>query len=299
MKDIDVDSTGALIATASADGTCRVFDTRRNLTPTHRFAPAGGGVLTSVKHHPFSLILATARAFDVHVWDLKTSSQIASVSLKASVSSMCWLPGPRNADDRTLALAARDATLTVWDGMNEITVSSKEDLETLTLLPPADDGSRQFASAGADGVVRAWRYADGKVHRAATEDCSKTGPLESLSRIENDLVVTGHDRSVRFVDCITLKETRHAVCGGDDEVLDAAFLNDGKRLALATPSETVRIVDTHDWRTTFLSGHADAVLAVAACDEYVASASKDRTAKIWRESSSRMGPHEYVRGPRR
>ena len=62
VKDIDVDSTGALIATASADGTCRVFDTRRNLTPTHRFAPAGGGVLTSVKHHPFSLILATARA---------------------------------------------------------------------------------------------------------------------------------------------------------------------------------------------------------------------------------------------
>ena len=50
---------------------------------------------------------------------------------------MCWLPGPRNADDRTLALAARDATLTVWDGSNETTVSSKEDLETLTLLPPA------------------------------------------------------------------------------------------------------------------------------------------------------------------
>ncbi len=287
VKDIDVDSTGALVATAAADGTCRVFDSRRNLTPTHRFAPAGGGVLTAVKHHPFSLILATARAFDVHVWDLKSSSQIASVSLKASVSSMCWLPGPRNADDRTLALAARDATLTVWDGMNETTVASKEDLETLALLPPADDGGRQFASAGADGLVRAWRYADGKVHRAAAEASATTGPLESLARFENDLVVTGHDRSVRFVDCITLKETRHALCGGDDEVLDAAFLNDGKRLALATPSETVRIVDTHDWRTSFLSGHADAVLAVASCDDYVASASKDRTAKIWRESSGR------------
>ena len=94
---------------------------------------------------------------------------------------MCWLPGPRNADDRTLALAARDATLTVWDGMNEVTVSSKEDLETLTLLPPADDGSRQFASAGADGVVRAWRYADGR-YIGPAEDCSTTGPLESLAR---------------------------------------------------------------------------------------------------------------------
>ena len=121
-------------------------------------------------------------------------------------------------------------------------------------------------------MVRAWRYADGKVHRAYNEESAMTGPLESLSRIENDLVVTGHDRSVRFVDCMTLKETRSSICGGDDEVLDAAFLNDGKRLALATPSETVRIVDTHDWRTTFLSGHADAVLAVASCDDYVASA---------------------------
>ena len=47
-------------------------------------------------------------------------------------------------------------------------------------------------------------------------------------------------------------------------------------------------IDTHDWRTTFLSGHNDAVLAVASCDEYVASASKDRTAKIWRETSSQV-----------
>lgn len=287
VKDIDVDSTGALIATASSDGTCRVFDSRRNLTPTHRFAPPGGGVLTAVRHHPHALILATARAFDAHVWDLKTSSQLAEISLQASVAALCWLPGARNTDDRTLALAARDATLSVWDGQDTATVSSKENVETLTLLPPADDGSRQFASGGHDGIVRAWRWAEGTLRKGSTEKAALTGPLEHLSKIENDLMVTGHDRSVRFVDAVTLKASRASFCGGDDEVLDAVFLADGARLALATPSETVRIVDTTSWRTQFLRGHTDAVLAVASCDDYVASASKDRTAKIWRETNER------------
>ena len=137
----------------------------------------------------------------------------------------------------------------------------------------------------------------------AGEAAAASGPLAALAAAGATLVAVGADASCRFLDARSLAASRRALCGCDDEILDVAYARAGDDaagdvLAIATNSERLRVVDAATWSTTFLSGHADTILAVDCLPELglLATASKDKTCRVWELRDGAYEPRAVLVG---
>lgn len=95
------------------------------------------------------------------------------------------------------------------------------------------------------------------------------------------------DQNIIFHSLVTGEPTRQIV-GFNDEIIDATYLSQPSssihsHLALATNSNLIRMYSTTTFDVRLLSGHKDMVLCLDKSIDYrwLASGSKDRTARIW------------------
>lgn len=157
VRSFAFDSTGALLATASADRNVMVWDVdHRNLTHAFR---GHRHVVTCVTFHPQTgrhTLLSGDESGVINRWNLKTRALSRSVDAHASAVTAIVIT-----DDGTRAVSTgRDSVFCIIDLShqqhdNELTVlrsvAAGERLESIVLLSNA-----LFATAGERGTVRSW-----------------------------------------------------------------------------------------------------------------------------------------------
>ncbi|WFD00879.1 U3 small nucleolar RNA-associated protein 13 [Malassezia yamatoensis] len=308
---MSTDPTSALLALGSTDGSVKVYDIARGYT-THVFA-GHGGVISALawqvqKQNKTRSVHLYTGCIDgkVRMWDLNGSSKSASkptavLSGHAGVVRAVSI----SPDGRTLISGARDQTVAIYSQNDfrwerrEIRVIG-ERIEAARFLT-----SNLFYTAGSSGMLRVWSTESdapiasqtAALDQQAEEDDELSGLVDACyAQAVNTIVGITASQEFAFIhvdyDPLRLELIRQMV-GYNDEIVDLAVLqrDDKPLLAVASNNSLIRIycmdADNHD--VMLLPGHHDMVLSLDTCNNHqlLASASKDRTVRIWAPTGTR------------
>jgi WD40 repeat protein len=268
---------GRRLASASLDGTVRVWDTATgNETLTFK---GHTGPVVGVAFSPDGKQLASASGDrTVKVWDAATGQEtLAFKRHKDPVLGVAFSP-----DGRQLASASGDQTVKVWDAATgQVFHTLKGHTGPVRGIAFSPDG-KQLASAGGDRTVKVWDAATGQELRTLKEH---TGAVYcvAFSPDGKQLASASWDLTVKVWDATTGQKLR-TLEGHAYGVLGVAFSSDGKQLASASRDRTVKVWDLATGQETLtLKGHTDRVSGVAFSPDgrRLASAGQDGTVRVW------------------
>ena len=307
---------GSWIATASKDGTVRIWDTatwqqRAVLTghdegPLMATAPDGSWLAT------------TSRDETVRIWDTVTGQKLAVLACHRSTVRakrvLYTIAGEKDAIPRlyagvsTVAVASdgswlataceRDWRVRIWDTATWQQRATISDTNGSPSYPPtgvpgvaaaAQDGTWVATTSG-DETVRIWDTATWQQHSTHT---GHRGRVSAAQMAPDDSWLATGDRygSVRVWDTATWREqatliTSQSHAGRDFEQVTVRIPPDGSWLAIACGrDQAVGIWDTASWQQrAVLTGHRRRVfeMAVSPDGSWLATASgRDRGVRIW------------------
>ena len=268
---------GRLLATASEDGTARLWDpaTGEHLRTLAGHADGVRGVAFS----PDGRLLATASAdLTARVWDPATGQHLRTLTGHTnSVWSVTFSP-----DGRLLATASTDGTARVWDpatGKHLRTLAGYAGRVRDVAFSP--DG-RLLATASTDQAARVWDPAVGQHLRTLTGHANGVWGV-AFSPDGRLLATASRDGTARVWDPATGEHLR-TLAGHTNSVWRVAFSPDGRLLATTSTDLTARLWDPaagQHLRT--LAGHVGRVRGVAFSPDgrLLATTSDDNTARLW------------------
>ncbi|WP_432084203.1 NB-ARC domain-containing protein [Streptomyces sp. WAC 04229] len=275
VHDAAVAPDGTWLATASEDGTARIWD------------PSTGREIACLTGHtdkayrvaiaPDGTWLATAgRDRTVRIWDRDTGREIRRLTGDTGpVHDVAVAP-----DGTWLATAGDDGTVRIWDPATGQETARVPRVSPLThRLAISPDGT-WLAVTGSDGNVRIWDRVTGQVTACLTGHKGAVRGL-AVARDGTSLVTAGADRTVRIWNVPTGRETA-CLTGHTDHAGDAAVSPDGTWLA-TTGDNTVQIWDRATGRkAASLPGPAFSVNSVAIAPDgtWLATTGGNR-AQIW------------------
>jgi WD40 repeat protein len=300
VNDVAFSPDGTRLATASLDGTAKVWDAATGgvlftLEPGKADA-ASAGNLYSVAISPDGAQLALAgEAGVVTLWDALTGQ--AQFSLPAqgepsAIYSLAFSP-----DAKRLAAASGDGAVRVWElgtASLSLTVPIQLSLppDMLTLINVHDvafspDGTR-LATLGHDNTVQIWDALTGR------ELLTLAGHTEvvlalAYSADGTRLATASYDTTTKVWDAGSGAELL-TLAGNTARNTGVAFSPDGMRLAVVSDDGTAKVWDASSGQQLFtLAGHTSAIRAVAFSPDgaHIATASDDATARIWQAAPSR------------
>ncbi|AJE40855.1 nSTAND1 domain-containing NTPase [Streptomyces nodosus] len=277
VRDIAWSDDGQLLATASRDGTARVYEARsgRQLY----VLPCEGAMVESVSFSPDATRLATAgRDQVVRIWDVTSGEPVRHLVGAGDIGrQVAWSP-----DGVQVAATFKDQVVRVWEAgtgrlVRELT-GHTGDVWGITWSP---DGSR-LATASHDRTVIVWDAVTG------SPTMTLTGHSEFVEGItwspDGESLATGSgDHTARIWDARTGAQ-RLLLRGHTDYVWNPAFSPDGRFLATPSSDRTVRVVRTEDAKVVaVLRGHTDTVWTVvwSPLGTRLATASTDGTGRVW------------------
>ncbi|MFD6326429.1 AAA family ATPase [Streptomyces sp. NPDC058442] len=277
VRDIAWSADGRLLATASRDGTARMYqaESGRQLC----VLPCDGAMVESVSFSPDGSRLATAgRDQVVRVWDVASGAPVRQLTGAGDIGrQVAWSP-----DGTRVAATFKDQVTRVWEADTGCLVQElRGHTGDVWGVAWAPDGSR-LATASHDRTVIVWDAATG----AATT--TLTGHTEFVEGIawspDGECLATGSgDHTARIWDART-GALRLLLRGHTDYVWNPAFSPDGRLLATPSSDRTVRIVRTEDAKeVAVLRGHTDTVWTVvwSPSGTRLATASTDGTGRVW------------------
>ena len=271
---------GSRLATASDDGTVRIWDANGAADPvvlTH----VDGDRWHTVAWSPDGKRLAGgSRDRTVTVWDAETWAALGVLTgHEDSVGALAWSP-----DGDRLATGSSDRTVRIWDAEThaEVTVLTGHELPVWALA--WSPGRRQLASASDDGMVRVWSLTPGgrttelSGHRASV-------PSVAWSPDGRRLVSVSEDRTALVWNIADAEEE------GDEPqsrkltsltpLTCVTYAPDGRHIAVGDDDCTVRVWDADTGEESLLIGHTDSVNGIAWHGHRIATVSRDRTVAIW------------------
>jgi WD40 repeat protein len=277
VRDIAWSPDGRLLATASRDGTARVYDARSGRPVL--VLPSDGAMVESVAWSPDSAQVATAgRDHVVRIWDAVSGEPVRLLAGAGDIGrQVAWSP-----DGSHIAATFKDRVVRVWEARTGRLVHELrghgDDVWGVAWAP---DNSR-LASASHDQTVIVWDRATG------TATVTLTGHTDFVEGIawspDGCRIATGSgDHTARIWDAET-GGLRLLLRGHTDYVWNLAWSPDGRMLASASSDRTVRIVDAEDAKVlAVLRGHTDTVWGVTWSPDgtQLATGSTDGTGIVW------------------
>ncbi|MFE3527099.1 helix-turn-helix domain-containing protein [Streptomyces sp. NPDC059161] len=280
---------GTTLASASSDGTVRLWDPRsRRATAT---LSGHTGAVTAVTYSPDGTRLATAGADGtVRLWDAAAHRMTATLpGHQGAARAVAFSP-----DGRTLVSGGVDHTVRLWnlpDGTLRAVLTGHSDTVTSVAFSP--DG-HNVASAGADRTVRVWDVTDSQPPLVLTGHSDQVLGV-AFSPDGHTLASGGADRTVRLWN-LPDGTTRAVLTGHSDDVNAVTFTRTGDTVISASGDGTVKLWDAVNRRiVATLSGHTDYVLAVAAGPgERLATAGFDQSVVLWDPGRSALTARPFT-----
>ncbi|KAK4078309.1 uncharacterized protein Triagg1_3325 [Trichoderma aggressivum f. europaeum] len=240
---------GRLLASASYDGTIKLWDTATGRC-TATLVSEG---IFAVCFSPDSRRLASTSQKQIKLWNPITGSCIMTLDGHYNVvKDISFAP-----DGRRLASAAHDRTVKLWD------TETGDCIETLL-------GHRSFWLEGV----------------SFAPDNRRLASVTNEERIDGPYVISC-DHTIKLWDTV-VGNCIITFTGHDDKINAIRFMPDGRWLASASNDHTVKLWDpaTGSCIAT-LVGHNDCVTAISFTPDsrHLASASYDDTIKIWDTAS--------------
>ena len=296
---------GALLASASDDGTVRIWNvaTRRQILPWLRPLLTGpSDRILSVAFSPNGRVLA-AGTLDGHVWlwSVATHQPIGPpIADRSGVKAVGFSP-----DGRTLAAGLVNGSIQLWDAISHRAIGAKlaGHAGSVNAVAFSPDG-KMLASGSSDGIAAVWRIQAGVL--AETPFNPHAGSINSVAFSPNGRLLASacNDGAIRLSDPASGVQLGKPFVGHTNFVLSVAFSPDGKTLASGSYDHSIRLwnVSTHTEIGSPLTGHDDYVSSVAFSPDgsMVASGSGDFTIRLWRVAPSRQigtpftGHRDYV-----
>jgi WD40 repeat protein/transcriptional regulator with XRE-family HTH domain len=298
VNDVAFSPDGTRVATASLDGTAKVWDAVTGqellILPTAD-AGTGGTKLYSVVFSPDGSQLATAgQAGSVSLWDASSGEALGTLYETGDTATLFALAFSPNG--ARVAGASADGTVRVWDlatAQVSLTLSIHLDqppdplavaLQDVAFSP---DGTR-LATVGPDKTAQVWD--------AVTGDSLLTlvGHKEVIFALAYSpdgtrIATASYDATTKVWDAETGVELV-TVSGNTSRNTGVAFSPDGKRLAIVSEDGTAKVCDASTGQELFaLGGHSSAARAVAFSrnGSRIATAGDDGTARVWEAAPSR------------
>ena len=286
---------GTRIATASADGTAKIWDstTGKELLSVQGSSYGTGsedGFVWYAALSPDGKYLATAGGDDIaRLWDASTGEQLlAMTGHYDDVFHIEFSP-----DGGRLATASPDGTAMVWDartGKALLTLHQGDGARPywITFSP---DGARIAVANTADtsqGWASIWDAVTGKLLLTLPRQNAYMDSVVFSSDGTN-IVTTSEDAVVRIWDT-TSGEKLLTYYGQTSNVANSAFSPDGTLLATAIGNNQVKVWEAATGREILtLAGHNSVVLTVGFSPDgtHLVTASRDGTARIWNVAPSR------------
>lgn len=293
---LEFNSNSSLIASGGTDASVRLWDYVRKTC----IASLKGckGVLSVLKFNPISKSVFSAG--DDHIirgWNTQTREELCT--LEGHFSKVTSLSFSDNGE--FLVSSSRDKVMILWNIINGTqvrVVPVYETIESVIVLPSTvklpiniklDINKVYTASAGEHGIVKIWEMNTAKmIHEQensliskATDDAGLAITQMLHNRKTSQIALVSADHNIMVHNLSTFYCIKQFI-GFSAEILDLAFVGKKDRyLAVATNSLDIKIYDTLDMNCQIIRGHKDIILSLASFKNFLVSASKDNTIRMW------------------
>jgi WD40 repeat protein len=271
----DFSPDGTTIATASDDGTVRLWDRKTGQ----------GRIFTRHKDeawwvsfsHDGKTLASGCLDGTIRLSDIATGT---SRELAGHTGGMMFLEF--SADDRQLFSTGDDKTLRRWDiagGTHQTIISADSDIAVPILSPD------HAHAVGVDRQKIPWLVdtGSGMARQIGAAGIGGVSPrIAAAFSPDSRIIATGHlDHTVRLWELPAVKE--RVLAGHTGPVERVAFSHDGKWLASAAADRSVRLWDMTTGRARVFEGHSGPAMTLVFSPDgkWLASASLDHTVRLW------------------
>jgi len=278
---IAVSRDGRRVATASADGTARIWDaaTGKTLAVLKGHAAA----VWAVAFSPDGTLAATGSADKtIRIWDADNGETLHVLEgHSAVVYAVAFSPV---AGRGQLASGSRDKTVRLWDtAQREQTAVLEGHAGTVYAVAFSPDG-RQIASCSHDRTGRLWDAGSGEALTVLEGHQGRVFGI-AFSPDSSRIVTASEDKTAR----VWSRENggQLAVLNHQSRVNAACFSPDGREIAAASNDTVVRLWDAETAQPAgLLRGHTGSVTTVQYASDGLraVSGSRDCSARIWDRS---------------
>ena len=266
---------GHYIATGSADGTVKIWDTTPQSELLILSSPPYIG-LTDLRFSPDGKHLAGSLGSTMKEWDANSGKELSS--MKVQDNAIIWFA--LSPDWKLLAFLSGNV-VNIWNTSSRKSIWS-ETKQSSERCKIAFSPNGKLLAGGRDNIALVWNVQTGdELH-------SFVGHGDTLTSVgfspDSQILATGSsDGTAKLWDVKTGKELR-TLKGHTRRVSSVCFSIDGKRLVTAGYDSDVKIWDVSTGKELIsLSGHSAEVNDVAFSSDgrLIATASDDGTAKLW------------------
>ena len=261
IDDIAISPNGRLLASASVDGTTRLWDLYRG-DEVGRIDNAATRWAT-VHFSPDGKLLATTTAEtnggqEILLWDVSARREVGRLGgHPGSIACVRFAP-----DGKTLYAGCPNGNLQVWNLSDQSATIFKAHRGYVNAIAFSQDNSK-FVTCGGDGTVRIW---DRKTHEPTATLSEHQAPVYDVACApDRDVAVSaGRYGKVMVWDLREGKvlETRAFDADRYGPAKSVEFSTDGSILAIGFMSGQVCLLHTEDWQE-FASYNASPLLSLA------------------------------------